>query len=297
MINVIFLGTSCMVPTKERNNSAIFIRYKNEGVLLDCGENTQRQFKIAGISLTKITKIFISHWDGDHILGLPGLLQTLSNSEYNGILDIYGPKKTKEFMTNIFKTFYFDNKLKINVHEVGQTKFFENKDFILESFNLEHKITTLGINFIEKDRRKINLAYTKKKKIPEGPLLGKLQKNKLITWKGKIIKPEMATYVIKGKKITYISDTVYCKNCIKFSKETDVLICNTTYASKLEEKARKYMHMTAKQAAQIANLAGVKNLILTHFSQRYKTTDEILEDAKEVFKDVVCAYDFMKVKI
>ena len=204
MMEIVFLGTSAMVPTKERNHPGIFISYKNEGILLDCGEGIQRQLKIAGISPTKVTKIFISHWDGDHVLGLPGLLQTLSSSEYGGVLEIYGPKNTKKFMINMFKTFYFDNRLKININEIKQGKFFENKDFILEAFNLEHKIPTLGINFIEKDRRKINLAYIKKIKIPEGPLLGKLQKKQSINWKGKIIKPENATYIIQGKKITYI---------------------------------------------------------------------------------------------
>lgn len=296
-MEIVFLGTSAMVPTKDRNPSSILIIYKNEGILLDCGEGTQRQLKIAGISQTKITKIFISHWDGDHVLGLPGLLQTLSNSEYNGVLEIYGPKNTKRYIENLFKTFFFDNRLKIKINEIKQGKFFENSDFILESFNLEHKIPTLGINFIENDRRKINLDYIKKIKIPEGPLLGKLQKNKSISWEGKIIKPENATYIVKGKKITYISDTVYCKNCIKFSKNADILICDATFTSKLEEKAKEYMHMTAKQAAEIANIASVKKLILTHFSQRYKTTNEILEDAKDNFKEVVCAYDFMKVKL
>lgn len=297
MIKIIFLGTSAMVPTKERNHSGIFVSYNNEGILMDCGEGIQRQFKIAGISLTKITKIFISHWDGDHVLGLPGLLMSLSNLEYNKILEIYGPINTKKFMNKIFDTFYFDNKLKIKINDVKQGIFFENKVFKLESFNLEHKTPTMGINFIEKDRRRINLVYINKKKIPEGPLLGKLQKNKSIKWKGKIINPEKATYLVKGKKITYISDTVYCKNCIKFSKNADLLISDATYSSKLEEKAKEYMHMTAKQAAQIANLANVNKLILTHFSQRYKTTDEILEDAQENFKNVVCAYDFMKVKL
>ena len=91
-----FLGTSSMVPTKERNQIAVFLSYGSDGILFDCGEGTQRQFKIAGISLTKVTKILISHWHGDHVLGLPGLMQTLSSGDYNGTLEIYGPAGTKE---------------------------------------------------------------------------------------------------------------------------------------------------------------------------------------------------------
>jgi len=96
-MEIIFLGTSSMMPTKERNHFSVLLRYKNEGILVDCGEGTQRQLKQKGIRLSSITKILITHWHGDHILGLPGLLQSMGASEYNGDLHIYGPKGTKKF--------------------------------------------------------------------------------------------------------------------------------------------------------------------------------------------------------
>lgn len=294
-MEIIFLGTSSMVPTKERNPSSILISYGSEGILVDCGEGTQRQMKITGIKLTKITKILISHWHGDHVLGLPGLIQSLGASDYDKTLRIYGPKGTKKYMKALTKTFLFDRKVKMDINEVNKGKFFENKDFILEVLPLEHGISTLGFNFIEKDKRKINLKKIKKIGIPEGPLLGKLQDGKTITWKNKKIKPEQTTYLEKGKKITIIMDTQPCNSCHKLAKSADLLICEATYSSKLEDKSEEYNHMTAKQAAQIANNANVKKLILTHFSARYKNTQEIEEDARDVFDDVVCAEDFMKI--
>ena len=107
-----------MVPTKDRNQTAVFLSYGAEGVLFDCGEGTQRQFKIAGISLTKITKILVSHWHGDHVLGLPGLIQSLSSMNYKGNLEIYGPSGTKKRMEKMFEAFVFDKRLNFNVKEI-----------------------------------------------------------------------------------------------------------------------------------------------------------------------------------
>lgn len=297
-MQITFLGTSAMVPTKERNHPGFLLSYKDQGILFDCGENIQRQLKIAGISPTKITKILISHWHGDHVLGLPGLIQTLGNGDYERTLKIYGPAGTKEFMKNVFKAFVFDKKLiEIEVEEVKDGVFFENKDFKLEAFEMEHGIKTVGYSFIEEEKRKINLSFVKKLGIPDGPLLGKLQANKSITWKGKKVTPKEAAYVVEGRKLAYIPDTLPCKNCVVLAKDADILVCEATYTSELEEKAEEYRHLTAKQAAIIASQAGVKKLVLTHFSQRYKNTQELEEDAKTYFSNVLCAKDFMKIKM
>ncbi|MCX6711860.1 MAG: MBL fold metallo-hydrolase, partial [Candidatus Woesearchaeota archaeon] len=124
-MKITFLGTSCMVPTKDRNHISILLNYKNENILIDCGENTQRQLKIANVSPTKITRILITHWDGDHVLGLPGLIQTLAANEYNKTLQIYGPKGSKEMVSNMLKTYNMKDKIKLSVIEVksGNLKF------------------------------------------------------------------------------------------------------------------------------------------------------------------------------
>ncbi len=144
MMEVIFLGTSSMVPTKDRNQSSVLIRYKNHGILIDVGEGTQRQMKKANIPITRITKILITHWHGDHVFGLPGIISTLGASEYTKKLEIYGPKGTKKHFEAMFKAFVFDKRINMEIKEVKEGKFFENDEFILEAMSLEHGLTTLG---------------------------------------------------------------------------------------------------------------------------------------------------------
>jgi len=296
-MDILFLGTSSMVPTKERNQSGVLISYMNEGILVDCGEGTQRQLKIARVKLTKITKILISHWHGDHVLGLPGLIQSMSASGYDKTLQIYGPLGTKNFMKRMFGVFIFDQKIKIEVNDVKMGKIFENRNFILEARPLKHNIKTLGYSLIEKKKRKINLKFVKKLKIPEGPLLGKLQQGKSIKWKGKKVDVDKATYEIKGMRVSIVSDTVPCKGADMLAKDSDLLVCEATYTSDLEHKGREHGHMTAKQAAELAGRNNVKKLILTHFSPRYKDTDNICKEANSYFKNAVCAKDFMKIEL
>ncbi len=292
-----FLGTSSMVPTKERNQIAVFLSYGSEGILFDCGEGTQRQFKIAGISLTKTTKILLSHWHGDHVLGLPGLMQTLSSMDYSNTLEIYGPAGTKKRMEKMFEAFVFDKRLDFAVKEVKSGIFFENNDFQLEAYPLEHGIETLGFRFAEKDKRKIDMKKVKKLSIPSGPLLGKLQQGMEIEHNGRKIAPDDVAYMEKGKIIAYVTDTVLCDGCYKAAEDADILVCEATYSSKLVGKSEEYGHMTAKQAAELANKSNAKQLILIHFSARYKNTQELEEDARNIFDNVICAKDFMKIEL
>lgn len=292
-----FLGTSCMVPTKERNHSAQLLLYKNEGILIDCGEGTQRQLKIAGIKPTKITKILISHWHGDHTLGLPGLLQTMGASEYQGTLKIIGPKGTSRRIASMMDAFVFDSKISLEIVEIDKVKVIETSYFVIEARQLDHSVLTYGFSFIEKDRRRVLPDKAKDLGIPHGPLMGKVQSGEDVVIGDKKISASDVTRVVKGRKISIISDTLLCKGCYDLANSADLLICEAAYASDLEEKARNYKHMTARQAAQVASKSDVKRLVLTHFSQRYKDTKEIEEDAKDVFKDVICAYDFLKIKI
>jgi len=295
-----FLGTSCMVPTKERNVAGLFLSYKDEGILFDCGEGTQRQMNITGINRNKVTKILVSHWHGDHVSGLVGLIQTLGNSESPVKIDLFGPKGTKEYVSHLQRMCVFDTKIDLRVHELdpkGLERFFETKDYALECAYLDHTTPTLGYSFIEKDRRRINVAYLRSQDIPDGPHLQKLTDGKNITFKGKKIDVDKATYEVQGKKVTVISDTVLCNNCVVLAEEADVVVCESAYASNLSDKARKYKHMTAREAGMVANQANAKKLVLTHFSQRYKNTMECEDDARNVFDNVVCAEDFMKIKL
>ena len=296
-MEITFLGTSCMVPTKERNHAGILFSFGTENILFDCGEGTQRQLKISGFSLMKITRLVISHWHGDHVLGIPGLIQTMSAGEYKGTLKIYGPTGTKKKIETILDAYVFENKLNYEIIDINEGKIINSEKFIVDAYSLEHGIDTYGFKIIEKDRRKINISYVQKIGIPEGPILGKLQEGKDVEYKGKKIKAKDATTVVEGRVVGIITDTVFCTNCMKIAKDADLLISEAAYDSRLEEKAIEYKHMTAKQAGLIASQNNVKKLVLFHFSQRYKTTDILLDDAKEVFENTVAAHDFMKIRL
>lgn len=296
-MEIIFLGTAAMVPTKERNHSAVFISYKNEGILFDCGEGTQRQLKVAGITVTKLTRIFLTHWHGDHVLGLLGVLQTLGSNEYQGTLEIYAPKGCKRLFENLCSGIVFDFRINAKFFEVESGKICETRDFYIECASMHHNIPCIGFSFVEKDKRKINMSFAKKLGLNEGPLIGELQEGKTIEFKGKKIKPDDVSTIIKGRKIAYITDTRPNTNCNKLVKDADLFICESSYASDLAGKAEEYKHMTSSEAAQIANKNNVKKLVLTHFSARYKNTLEVEEDARTYFNNVLCAKDFMRVSV
>jgi len=292
-----FLGTSAMLPTKQRNPTAVFFSYKNNNILIDCAEGTQRQFRFANISTTRINKILITHWHGDHILGLPGLLQSLGANQYQKTLEIYGPKGTSTFFKNMRTWFYFPMNMDIKVKEIGGGKFFEDQDLELHAYNLDHDVPCLGYVLKEKDKRNIDLSYLKKFGLKQHPILKDLKKGKDIVWKGRKILASKATKITKGKKVSFITDTKYTLNAVKAAKDSDLLICESTWKDELLEKTASIKHMTTKQAAEVAKRAKVKKLILTHFSQRYNDTKDIEKEAKKVFKNVICANDFDEFKV
>lgn len=296
-MEITFLGTGAMVPTAERNHCSFLLEYRDEGIMFDCGEGTQRQLKKAKISPAKITKILISHWHGDHVLGIPGLIQTMAACEYSKTLDIYGPIGSKEFFSKMFNSFILDAKISVKVHEVNEGVFFENEWFKLEAKPLRHSSRCLAFSFIEKDRRRINMDYMKKFALQQHPIMKELQNGKDIEWKGNKIKADDATFVVKGKKIVYVADTALCMGAVDIAKDADILICEATLAEDMKDKAEISKHLTSSQAGEIAKEAGVKKLILTHFSPRYKTVTHIRDEAKKVFKNVSCAKDFMKIKL
>lgn len=298
MIDITFLGTSHAVPTKEKNQTSILLRYGSEGILVDCGEGTQRQFKIMGISPTKITKILITHWHGDHILGLPGLLQTLALGNYSKTLEIYGPRGTKEFMKLMLEMFIFQEKIKVDVHEVSEGVFFENKDFFLEARKMKHQAPCLAYSFNEKKKFRIDIGKLKKAGFKQGPWLKDLQEGKDGKFEGKKIELKKYTKEIQGKRISFIFDTMINENCLDIAEDADVLISEACFLKPEEALAEERFHLTAEQIANIAKKANVKKLILTHISQRYDRKEKlILDEAKKIFKNSELAKDFMKIEI
>ncbi len=296
-ISLVFLGTANAIPTKKRNHSAILLSYKNENILIDCGEGTQRQFRFANLSLPKITKILITHWHGDHILGLPGLFQTLAMSDYHKTLEIYGPRRTKEFIS-IIEKLMARFKIKLSVHELESGTLLETKDFKLSCLPMSHGIPSLAYSFEIKDKRRLNKSKLRKLKLPNSPLLKKLAEGKDIIINNKKIKASQVSYLEKGRKITIILDTKYNENTIKLAKNSDILISEASFSKDEEKTASEYLHLTASQAAVIAKKARCTHLILTHISQRYEhNPNKLLKEAKAIFKNTTLAYDLQRIEI
>jgi ribonuclease Z len=296
MIEAVFLGTGSMQPTKVRNHSGILLTYKNENILLDCGEGTQRQMRIAGIKPAKISKILISHWHGDHVFGIPGLLSTMGADKPDKTIQIYGPPGTKNYLEYMFKSFAKKDIIEFTVHEVKSGVIFENEDFQLEAQKLKHSVPCFGYSLIEKDKLRINIGKAEKLGLT-GPILGQVQDGKDVIVKGKKVKAKDITYSVAGKKISYIADTVLCNGAAKLAENADLLISEGTHLDEIKEKTEKYMHLTVKQAALNASENNAKRLVITHLSQRYKTPSEALEEAKTYFDNSIVAEDFMKVKV
>ncbi len=295
-IKLTFLGTSDAIPSAERNHTSILLAYKDENILVDCGEGTQRQFRKARLNPNKITRILITHWHGDHVLGIPGLLQTLSFSNYRKTLCIYGPKGTKKFMRELMKAFVFSGKLKMHIEEVSG-KFLETKDFYLEAKKMTHGVPCNAYSFVEKEKIRIDKRKLKKIKL-HGPVLKKLKQGKDILYKGKKYSAKNLTFEEKGKKISFILDTSFNKDIISFAKDSNLLICESTFGPEFEERADKYRHLTVRQSAEIARKTKSKKLILTHISSRYsKNPRKILNAAKKIFRNSVMVKDLDVVEV
>jgi ribonuclease Z len=297
-IKLTFLGTGSAVPTKKHNHPALLINYKDENILIDCGEGTQRQFRYADLSAAKITRLLITHWHGDHILGIPGLMQTLAMNDYSKKLHVYGPKGTKRYMSEIMNIFAFIGKIDMEIHEVDNETVFETKDFQIKSERLSHGTECLAYSFIEKAKTRLDKKKLKKFKLPNSPLLGELQQGKDIIFNGKKIKASDVCYKQESRKVTIILDTGLCDSAIRTAKDADILVCESSYLESDKDIAEDRNHLTAKQAATIAKKAKAKSLYLVHLSQRYEGIPKVIEkEAKSIFKSTTIANDLDVVEI
>lgn len=297
-INLTFLGTSDQIPSANRNPTAILLSYNAENILIDCGEGTQRQFRKAGLNPCKISRILITHWHGDHVLGLPGLFQTLASSGYNKTLHLYGPKGIKHRIEKMLDLFGFKKELSLEIHEIGSGKFLDEEEFYVEAGKAFHRTPTNIYSFVKKGLIRIDKQKLKKAKLPEGPLLGKIKNKQDIVFDGKKFKWKDLTYQDEDIRFSFIVDSLYDKSFIPFVKDSRLLVCEASFSSELKEKAQEHLHMTAEQAGELAKKSKVKQLVLTHISQRYENNlKKILDEAKAIFKPVTIAKDLDSITI
>lgn len=296
-MKIVFLGTSSTYPTKKRNHPSLHVSFLTEKMLFDCGEGTQRQMRLAKISPTKLTRIFITHWHGDHALGLGGIIQSLCMSQRKAPLYIYGPKDTKKRMNHLLNTFAFVLSFPLKIKEVEEGEVFSDKNMSVYSTKVKHRTPCVAYYLKEKDRRKMNMKYLAKFGLKQHKVLGQLQKGKDIVWRGKKISAEKATIILPGRKLTYVTDTAYLEKLETFSENSSILVCEATFGDDIYEKAKEYAHLTATESAKLAKESKSKQLILTHFSQRYRDLKPLLKQAKKIFKNTTLAEDFMTLEI
>ena len=193
MIKLTFLGTSDQIPSAKRNHPGILLTRGGENILIDCGEGTQRQFRKAGLNPGKVNRILITHFHGDHVYGLPGLISTFHHSGYNKTLYIYGPKGTKNFLRSFLGLAKVERNFEIKIEEVSG-KFLDTKEFYIEATSMKHGIPTNAYNFVEKGKIRIDKNKLKKLKIKQGPHLAKLQQGKDLVYNDKKFKVKISKF-------------------------------------------------------------------------------------------------------
>ncbi|MDR0911794.1 MAG: ribonuclease Z [Methanobrevibacter sp.] len=300
-MELVFLGTASAIPSKFRNHSSIALKAFGEVILFDCGEGTQRQLTIAKISPMKINKIFISHYHGDHILGLPGLLQSMDFRGRETPIEIYGPKGLNQLKNAILNLGYSSINFPIILHEINENeehKIFENEEYYVNCIKTSHNISNISYSITEKKKPRFLREKAIELGVKVGPDFGKLHKGIEIEINGKIIKPEeVLGPPRKGIKISYSGDTSYDENLIKLAENSDILIHEGTYEEKDRTKANKSFHSTAKDAAKLAKNSNVNQLIITHLSTRYSDQKNIKQEATSIFKNTTIAYDFLTIDL
>ena len=299
-MNIIFLGTGGSWPTVRRNVSSVAIKRGSEIILFDCGEGTQRQFQKSKLSYMQISKIFITHFHGDHFLGLPGLMQTMQLNDRDKPLHIYGPKNIKNLVNQLQNLGIFCPSYRIITHEVKEGEPINFKDYKINVLNVDHVFPSVAYSLEEKIRPgKFNKTRALKLGIPEGPLFSVLQHGKpIVLDDGRKIEPNLVLGPPrKGRKVVISGDTRPIKKMLNFAEYADVLIHDSTFDSKLEDIAGEYAHSTSLQCAEIAKKAKVKQLFLTHISPRYHDHTSLEKEAKKIFKNSIVPKDFQEFEV
>ena len=298
-MKLVYLGTSAAAPTVERSLTCICLVRENEVLMFDAGEGAQVAYLKAGLPWNKKMKIFVTHLHGDHCLGILGLLQTMSLQKRTESLEIYGPAGIEEFITSNIKVLNFGLPFPVFITIVEEGNVVNEKNYQVRSCEAQHGIPAFSYCFEENE--KSGVFYPDKAKelgVPEGKLWQELQNGNSIEIDGKKIDSSQVTGEKRaGKKIGISGDTRPTEKLEEFFKNSDYLSFDCTFSFDLKNRAIETNHSTAKEAAELARKANVKNLILTHFSARYNDESVLLNEAKQVHKSAIAAKDLLEIEI
>lgn len=292
--DIIILGCSSQQPTRFRNHGAYLVRWNDEGLLFDPGEGTQRQFIFADVAPPVVTRIFISHFHGDHCLGLGSMLMRLNLDKVTHPIHCYYPASGKKFFDRLRYSCIYHEQINVVEHPVKKAGLVEDDGkFRIEAGFLDHGIENIGWRITEPDSIKFHKEGLKMLGI-DGPNVRKIEKEGKLLIDDRWVLLEEVSHVRAGDAFAYVVDTRPCQTAIDLARGAKVLICESTYLDEDRAMADEYRHMTAKQAAEIALEAGVKTLILTHFSARYRDPEVLGEEARQIFPNTLVAEDFRR---
>jgi len=303
-MRVTFLGTSGAVPTTQRNPSAIQLAREGERFLFDCGEGTQRQMMRYGTGFD-IDHIFVTHLHGDHVLGIPGLLQTWDFNDRERPVAIHAPAGTRERIEGLVGANGERPSYPVRVHQVspGETAL-EREEYEVRAIDVVHRTNAVGYVVEEADRKgEFDREYAEEELgLPPGPEYSKLHNGEPVEHDGRTIQPEEVVGPPRpGRTVVYTGDTRPCETVGAAAEGADLLIHDAMFADDRSERARKTAHSTAREAAEVASKAGVKRLALTHISSRYAGGGwrELEREARDAFEgeEVFMAEDGLEVEI
>jgi len=284
------LGTAAQVPTAARNHVGCFVHWDRHGFLFDPGEGTQRQLLHAGIKASEITKIFITHFHGDHCLGLPGVIQRLSLQRVAHPVEIFFPASGRRFYQSLLGCAAFYKAVELIERPVDTPGLQEGEEGLtIEAQPLDHGTEAWGYRIKEPDSRTIL-----PQKLPagiSGERIGELKQKGWIETEHGPLTLEEVSRPKPGQAFALAMDTRMCPQAVELARDADLFVCESTYLSSETEQATSYRHLTAAQAANIAVQAGAKKLVLLHYSQRYRRTSDFQTEAEAIHSDVSAAMD------
>ena len=298
MLDVCLLGTGGMMPLPYRWLTSLMVRYNGSSLLIDCGEGTQIAIKEKGWSFKPIDVICFTHYHGDHISGLPGLLLTMGNADRTEPLTLIGPKGL-ERVVNALRVIAPELPFPIKCIEIREPEeIFEMNGYRLKAFRVNHNVLCYGYT-MEVDRAgKFDVERAKEAEIPQ-KYWGILQKGEMVEYEDRVLTPDMVLGPArKGLKITYCTDTRPTDSIKNNAEGSDLFICEGMYGEKdKQKKAREYKHMTFYEAAELARDAKVRELWLTHYSPSLTKPEAYMDDVREIFPAAVAAKDRRSVEL
>lgn len=285
------LGTASQVPTKTRNHNGYFLKWGKEGFLFDPGEGTQRQMLYAGVSAKDITKILITHFHGDHCLGLPGVLQRISLDKVPHPVKVYFPASGLAYFNNLQNASIYYNTATIEICPIAEAGvIYQDEKLTLSTQLLDHTVESWGYRIQDADSYTL-LAEKLKAQGIQGALTKQLLQQGQVVIGERTLQLADVSVLKRGQSFAFVMDTRYCANAVSLAQDVDTLVAESTFLNVHTAEALKHGHLTAAQAATIAKEAQAKRLILTHFSQRYADQGDFVGEASVIFPEVVAVKD------